>query len=160
MLLLLYTDFFFLPTKVISAERSTLSSLLESLLRWQGLRWGGLDLATASNDDLCELLAEINDDILERAGTSLDEAAGIKRGGSRGDDAAKEGRRGGEPELLELSEVAAGKGGQEKSLSGSWNRTPAIRPFPGNEDVKLVTARNVLRLVNRKLTFAGVSCHL
>ncbi len=64
--------------QVMSAERTQLVAMLKTLLEWNGLRWGGLDLEKASPEDLCELLTEINDEMLERAATATDEAAGIR----------------------------------------------------------------------------------
>ena len=86
----------------MSAERSTLSSLFSGLLRWNGLRSGGLDPGAASAGDLCELLAEVNDEILERAGTSMDEAAGLRKG--ERDQDGEDGGGGRGPVMLEVAE--------------------------------------------------------
>ncbi len=133
--------------RVMTAERDSLADLLSRLLRWNGLKTGGLDLASASAEDLCDLLTEANDEMLERIGMSVDEAAGLKkRAGQRAKD--EEEQEGEGPELLEVS---ASKANQTRMLSGSWNNrpNPAVRKDASSssaaEDFKLITAKNILR---------------
>ena len=103
---------------VMGGERDRLADAINAILRWNGIKGRCPD----NEADLQEMLTEVNDQLLERINTNLDEAAGIKK------DA--------DPVLME---VAATKGAP---ISGSWNnrKNPAVR-----EEVKLVTAKNISR---------------
>lgn len=133
--------------KVMSAERTQLADAMETILRWQGIKGlrlpqAGLPAASATSAaaDLAEMLAEANDQVLERANNAIDEAAGLRR------PQAPDGND--EPELMEVSEAAA-KDPPAPPSSGSWNerRNPAVRPRleDDQEQLKLVTSKNVLR---------------
>ena len=106
----------------MNGERGRAADAMNALLRWNGLKGRCPD----NEADLVEMLTEVNDQLMERVNTSLDEAAGIKR------DA--------DPVLMEVA-AAAAAAGRAQGISGSWNRkNPAVR-----EEVKLVTAKNVSR---------------
>ncbi len=105
---------------VMAAERTNLTSMINSLLRWHGIK--GRCPSTDDPQGLLELLADTNDQLLERANTSLDEAAGLKKK---------------DPVLLEISSP------MQQELSGSWNRR--VSQTGESKVKKLVTARNIQR---------------
>ncbi|XP_023327767.1 exosome component 10-like [Eurytemora carolleeae] len=111
--------------KVLSVQGRKLRDMLKMQLNFQGINSG---VGSSQVEDLVDLLTDTNDTILERINMNLDEAAGLKREVN--------------PLLLEVSQSNVNR------VSGSWNNFNRNQKKSENKkdnDVKLLTARNVMR---------------
>ncbi|KAL5015456.1 hypothetical protein ScPMuIL_009726 [Solemya velum] len=109
---------------VMDVEGKRILHVIQSILKHQNVR-GNLSQSSDAMDveDKFDILIDANDQILERAGTSLDEASGVRKENT----------------------LVVATGTPKTGTSASWNRKT---PTSQNSDVsnyRLLTARNILR---------------
>ncbi|BFZ23761.1 hypothetical protein BsWGS_26800 [Bradybaena similaris] len=107
---------------VLDFEGRRILTLLQKLLRHQNLK-GNLNPEHSELEDQFDILMDANDQILERAGTLLDEASGIRKE---------------ETKLVIVSATTP------NAKTSGWNK-PAARASKPEVAYKLMTARNIQR---------------
>lgn len=115
--------------QVANAQGESLRKSIVSILNHNGIKCPvpkNGDHVSNATGDILEMLADANDQLLERIGMHLDEAAGLKK------DI--------DPVLIEVKSTVV----QDRPISGSWNRSLASGKSTSNP-VKLWTAMNITR---------------
>ena len=121
-----FTDF----RKVMNVQSDQVRSMIENVLVHNGVKVhvpknSGV---TTKVEDILEMLAEANDNLLERIQTNLDEAEGLKKEI--------------DPVLVGISSSS----NQRQHISGSWNKkSTSSKDDDAKENIKLLAGKNITR---------------